>query len=266
MKPVFKISPSLLNQFASYMRGEYGATMQTVMDYVTAPKVTSAAMSRGTAVHSILEGVEKTANVFEPEMAVTWNFSEDAYAKISKYGDAFKDASHEIWDSLRFDIEGAGVYMRMRFDCLDGNELHEFKTTSRAKGYSDYYTSLQWRCYLEALQDVNKVRYHILEMPPADPAKEISKVKIYTIDYVREANNGQVLREYLNHFVQWILNEPILYSALVVNFDALRGQMSGIVQAALEQKISRAQAFEQLSRIASDLEELHPHFKTCLNQ
>jgi len=271
MKPTLRISPTLLNEYASFINGDYekwGKTQADFKEYVVGIRTPNVHFSRGTAVHSIMEGVELAENgqVYEPELDVTWQFTPDVIHNIRQYASTFDGAGHEIPLLEWIETPQADVAMHMRLDCLDALTLHEFKTSSKEKRYSDYYTSLQWRCYLNALSDVDVVQYHIIQLPHADPAKVLDKVKIYSYEYRREADNKERIMQYLTPLVKWVLEDADMRFRLLVDFTRMKADMSAIVQDVIDGQMNPAEARTKLSDIAGEYEQLHPHLRKCMRE
>lgn len=271
MKPTLRISPTILNEFASYKQGDYevwGKTQEDFRQYILGERSPNIYFSRGIAVHSVMEGVEQAeeGQIHETELGVTWQFASDVIKQIQDYASRFKDAAHEVPNLHFIETPEADVAMNMRFDCLDVMRLHEFKTSTKEKKYNDYYTSLQWRCYLMALPEINNVTYHIIQLPHADPVKVFDKVKIYKHEYRREANNDEVVLSYLNELIAWVLDDNELKSKLSVNFKDLERRMAEVVQCMLDGKENPATGREMLFKLAGDYDQLHPFLRKCLEQ
>jgi len=271
MKPTLRISPTLLNEYASFINGDYEAWGKTQADFkeaVVGARVTNVHFSRGTAVHAIMEGVELAENgqVYESELDVTWQFTPDVIHSIRQYASTCDKAAHEVPLCEWIETPQADVAMFMRLDCLDGLTLHEFKTSTREKKYSDYYNSLQWRCYLNALSDVDVVQYHIIQLPHVDPAKVLDNVKIYSYEYRREADNKQRIMQYLIPLVKWVLEDADMRSKLLVDFARMKADMSAITQDVIDGQMNPAEARTKLSDIAGEYEQLHPHLRKCMRE
>lgn len=271
MKPTLRISPTILNEFASYKNGDYeawGKTQEDFRQYVLGERSPNVYFSRGIAVHSVMEGIEaaELGQIHEPELGVTWQFTGDVIKAIRDYAAQFEKAAHEVPNLHWIETPDADVCMNMRFDCLDVMHLHEFKTSSKPKAYKDYYTSLQWRCYLMALPEINNVTYHIIQFPHAEPTKILEKVSIYKHEYRREANNDEIVMSYLNELIAWVLDDNELRGKLSVNFKELERRMAEVVQCMLDGKENPSTGRETLFKLAGDYEQLHPFLRKCLNE
>ena len=285
MRKVIKVSPSILNEFAQFKGGSYekwGKTQEDFRQYVLGEYSPNPATSRGTAVHSILEGkpgymvpilignhslqAHETYCVKEKEMGIIWQFTQKAHDTILDYGKRYAHAAHEIPDTIRIELAGATVYMNMRLDCLDGLELHEFKTSSKPKKYADYYDSLQWRCYMMALPDVQKVNYHVFQMPEAIPGNIIADVKTYSFTYPREANNDATVLTWLNELTAWVLDDSEMFAKLSLDFARMASKMGDIVQAVYDEEESPVNARRELYKVAGNYDELQDYLNACLTE
>lgn len=271
MKPTIRISPTILNEFASYKNGDYekwGKTQEDFRQYVLGERSPNVYFSRGIAVHSIMEGVElaELGQIHEPELGVTWQFTSDVIKTIRDYAARFESMSHEVQYLHWVDTQLASVAMSMRFDCLDCLHLHEFKTSSKPKAYKDYYTSLQWRCYLMALPEVSNVTYHIIQLPHTEPTKILDKVSIYQHHYPRESNNDEIVMSYLNELTAWVLDDNELRSKLSVDFKGIERRMAEVVQCVLDGKENPVIGRETLYKLSGNYEQLHLFLHKCLNE
>ena len=80
----------------------------------------------------------------------------------------------EVWGDLL--LPEIDVRLRLRADGLSGNEVHEFKTTSRID-VDRYLKGVQWRCYLLAFK-AEVVAYHICKLG-FDKKAKVWRVKEY---------------------------------------------------------------------------------------
>lgn len=223
MIPTLKISPSTLGEFQSLINGDYELWGKTQDDFVgglTRGFEESAATSRGHAVHRILEGedgkpgnVEYVYEVVEPNFGVTWQFSEDAYNEIVKHR-LEGDIAYETWGRWEHEVNGVNVLMNMRYDALEPCILHDFKTTGKPKKYRDYLDSIQWRCYLMTMPEVNEVNYHIFQLPHDNPNAVLSWVKYQKFKYIREADNYQRVVNLLTELISWAKDDERVWNAL----------------------------------------------------
>lgn len=269
MKPLFKISPSILDQFHSFMSGDYekwGKTQEDFRQYVLGVYAPNLYASKGTAVHAVIEGVETSPNVHEESMQVTWNFAPDAWKTLQTFRERFKDASMEVWNHTTIESTKADVHMNMRYDALDGLVLHDFKTSAKPKHYGDYFNSLQWRCYLLSLPDIHKVMYHAITVPNSDPEKVIDKLSIASMEFLRQPNNDQMVMYSLSHLIDWIMEDEQMYAKLLIDTDKLKAEMAGIVQSVYDGTIDPQAARVELEKKAFNYERMQPYLDYCLTE
>lgn len=250
MIPTLKISPSILGEFQSLINGDYELWSKTQEDFIRGLSEgfqESSATSRGHAVHRILEGEDgKTATgtrvvrvqdggageshemwydeydqeieikvyeMEEPNFGVTWQFSEQAYNEIIKHR-LEGDIAYETWGRWEHEVNGVNVLMNMRHDALEPCILHDFKTTGKPKKYRDYLDSIQWRCYLMTMPEVNEVNYHIFQLPHDNPNAVLSWVKYQKFTYIREADNYQRVVNLLTELIAWAKDDARVFDAL----------------------------------------------------
>lgn len=144
----------------------------------------------------------------------TWYFSQAAGAPAVALRDRYQDMTHETWVDYNTESNGYAVKLRIRADGLDGSEMHEFKTTGRRKKYSDYWESLQWRCYLAALPEVNAVNYHVFQLNTKNTA-----CQYYTYQYLREEDDDRILREAIDGLVYFLTLRPELLELRIMTRD-----------------------------------------------
>lgn len=240
MKPTLKISPSQLEEYRNLKVGNYEPWGKTQDDFVaglTRGFEESAATSRGHAVHAILEGksasqiitgttfaddenglcgkvpTEWHYKIYEPNFNADWLFSDAAYQVI--VSNRTPDAAFEVWGFWEGEVSNTNVRMNMRFDALQPCLLHDFKTTGSKKYYRDYLESIQWRCYLMALPEVQTVHYHIFQMPKeAEPNKLIGWCRHEPFTFVRERDNEQRVMVLLEDLIAWAKDDERVWSAL----------------------------------------------------
>lgn len=269
MKPLLKISPSILDQFNSFITGEYekwGKGQDDFRQYVLGAYAPNLYASKGTAIHSVIEGVATEPNVYEQQMKVTWSFSDDIWKQLQDFRQEFTFAEMEVRNHTTINSPLADVHMNMRYDALDGLVLHDFKTSEKPKHYGDYYNSLQWRCYLLSLPDVHKVVYHAITVPNTDPAKQIDKIRFDRMEFLRHADNDNLVRYRLHQLVEWVLNDKQMRAKLEVNTDWLRSQMAAIVQSVHDGMTNPSNARRELERTAGNYERMQAYLEVCLNE
>lgn len=246
-----KISPSLLNEWASLLNGDYekwGKDESHIVDYILGDYQPNAAVSKGSAVHLMLEhGVEKyfhhreeddyiTADhwslegavavipgdayyhVYEKEFDHTWKFTREAVAPIAKLRQSLEGGIFEPWNNFEFDCLGYRIRMNMRHDYLRGIKLHEFKTSKSAKKYEDYLHSYQMKCYFLACPDVAQITYHAFQVPD-EPKKDgiIRWSRYQRFEYLRRGDELEQVEMMTRDLLKFIKSEPELLRKLTIS-------------------------------------------------
>ena len=159
------LSPSKLEKFRDVVSGTWGATPSDFRDYCLRRQITTEAMERGKAYHTIIEKGSEVLRADNDAEIVSgpylFHFSKEAVELGLNVHQLYNNMLHEVWLNHTMQVKNYDVNIRMRCDGVDGLELHEFKTTGTAKQWLDYEDSLQWRCYQLAMPEIQKVCYHI---------------------------------------------------------------------------------------------------------
>ena len=79
---------------------------------------------------------------------------------------AKKRLREEVGFNGLYEVEGEwhtdDIVVEGRVDRLEGNEIHEFKTTNKPINLQRYMASYQWRLYLLMFPEFKKLRYFII--------------------------------------------------------------------------------------------------------
>lgn len=219
------ISPSILDSYRVTYQGLYNKTWAQFEQDIIGPRVANEAMSRGTAYHRLIEeGPEKFNRViigntkkdadgniypifgyevFEKDLNCTWTFSEDAAAPALAIRSKYPEMLHEVKVQYGFSVRGYEIEMRMKFDGLDFAQLHEFKTASRQKTYTDYFDALQWRCYLLPYPEIDSVNYTVFQLNEKNTTCNVQEFKM-----IREENNEDKVKLWVNGLLYWLESRP----------------------------------------------------------
>lgn len=202
------ISPSLLESWRVAVQDLYPNALESLIQNLSGVRVPNEAMSRGTAWHAMLdEGPDKfwdfgtkSYRVLEPEMKITWDFKPEAVEPLKVVRESIQWAAREVWhDSFLGVIAGYKVYMKMRYDALMGLEVHEFKTKSRKPTYQEYFKSVQWKCYLDGIPELQKVVYHIFQLNTKNDKCDYTR-----LDFNREDFDRMEINRLATGLVEWI--------------------------------------------------------------
>jgi hypothetical protein len=210
-----KISPSLLEQYRIVRAGMYNTTVQTLFDYIKKEYKPNEATSRGTAYHRLIEEgghkfqVPSGYEVYEKELNRTWKFTDAAALPALQAHETYKDMVREAWGSYETKVNGVDIFMRCRYDGLEGLDIHEFKTSKNAQKYSDFYGSMQWRCYLLSLPDAQRIHYTCFQLGTNN-----DWCKPNSFAFERDETVEPIVMDTLRSFVGWITNFPELVACI----------------------------------------------------
>ena len=228
-----KISPSLLNEWASLLNGDYeewGKDESDIVDYILGDYQPNAAVSKGSAVHLMLEhGVDQyedhseeteflTYKVYEEDFDHTWTFTWEAVEPIHKLRQSLEGGIFEPWNNFEFDCLGYRIRMNMRHDYLRGIKLHEFKTSKNAKKYVDYLHSYQMKSYFLACPDVAQITYHCFQVPD-EPKKDgiIRWSRYQRFEYLRTGDEFEEVESMTRSLLKFIKSDRRLLQKLTIS-------------------------------------------------
>ena len=213
------ISPSLLDSYRVTQLGLFGKTGDDLANDIIGKREPNEAMSRGTAYHRLIEegGNEflksDIGGVFylvpERELNTVWQFNEQCAIPALQIRSTYPNMIHEMKARHTLKLRGFEVEMRMRLDGVDGITVHEFKTKNRAPSMMDYYTALQWRCYLLPFPEIQAVKYTIFHLNDMN-----TTCTPHTFTFEREDGNEGCVMAYMNGFLQWLEMRPELLDHL----------------------------------------------------
>lgn len=219
MSSWIKLSPSLLDQWRVISQGLYNSTTDKLKKMILSEFVPNEAMSRGTAYHEIIEnGPERYYDdltnkyrVYEKDLDRTWEFSADAVAPAIQFRNDHPDIVHEVWGKWKTSLYGHEVRFNMRLDGMEGVELHECKTKSRKPKYTDYWASMQWRLYLMAMPEAERINYHVFQLDNSN-----SRCSYWNCEMLRYEGMVQDIQYYLTGFIQWAESDREVWEKICV--------------------------------------------------
>lgn len=225
----YNITPSLLNNYHQLISGEYERWGKTAQDFLTeimTPFATNESMSRGTAYGYLLEhgpskyhvqGLKQTPDgkmikvdeyqVYEKSLRRTWVFTHKEVAPVIEYRERYPLMTYEVWANHELMIGFDKIKMAMRVDGLLGLDIHENKTSAYANDWSSREGSYQWRCYLTALKDAQKVVYHEFQFVEAYGNRK-QKVTYLTHEQERYDGVEDDVNYLLKNLLQWLKFHP----------------------------------------------------------
>jgi len=149
------------------------------------------------------------ATVPEPEFGKDWIFGPREIEAIEFLRGTYPDMIHEISDRAMFEIDGVQVVMNLRLDALWYDTLIEFKTKGRAPSYMEYFDSIQWRCYMEAIRDIKTVKYHVAQF---NTKNEL--VALHEYEFGNDGRCRQCVEQLLRGFINWAKTRPNVWAWL----------------------------------------------------
>lgn len=159
------VSPSKLETFRKYIDGEYNGyiTKEKVIESIKGLTPWEPRMEVGSAIHAILEhGADRfrvqdtdrflvqvddmpgQVELFEDELEIVLKHR-------SQYPNMVYEVSHKHWLNLVVGDQFVDVLMMMKIDGMNGEEIHETKSTDKTIDFSMYERSLQWKIYTHTL-------------------------------------------------------------------------------------------------------------------
>ena len=216
------ISPSLLDSYRVTQLGLFGKTGDDLANDIIGKREPNEAMSRGTAYHALIEyGGERFIDrlhepiseapylIAENEFGKVWKFTKECADPALQIRSTYPNMLHEMKAKHTLKLRGVEVEMRMRLDGVDGITVHEFKTKNRAPTMMEYYTALQWRCYLLPFPEIQAVKYTIFHLNDMN-----TTCTPHTFTFDREDGNEGCVMAYLNGFLHWLEMRPELLDYL----------------------------------------------------
>lgn len=247
---VLQISPTLLETYRQVTLGVWNLTAERLVEQLTGTYQINEASSRGWAYHQLIENggqrYKKTSldalkdsgmdyheikgmrfetwyeiedwrvkkNPWSGDFDPVWRFTEKAALPGIIEHDQYAGLVHEVWVDWYTRSLGQDIRIRMKVDGLNGATIEEYKTSKMAGKYKRYHSSLQWQCYLEALQDANVVRYTHIQLGTNNDWARVNKYLFNRGDY-----EPRKLQEWIDGLVGWLLDRPDLCQRLVRDGD-----------------------------------------------
>lgn len=215
-----KISPSALENFRSFKEEkfegtEYQMTEQRLVSIIKGEKQFSTALTKGKALHTLLEhGTEAYVQedgscIVTTEDKESVRFVQYIRRVVDRYRELNQGMIHEIPLSMTLNIMGYEVKSNMRMDGLnpysDVPKIHDHKTSSKAWGQVteyDYYDSVQWRMYLMVCDDVDIFQYDIFHFQDNNP-QATRAMEYYNFQFNREIDMEQVVGDWMMGYIRF---------------------------------------------------------------
>lgn len=204
-----KLSPSIIEAFRKARL--YDNPVEEIISLLTGEYKPNKHTSLGTAYHSIIQHGESVGtwddglfNVYEAEFSALWAFEPKAVEAALAFRDKYRMV-HEVKASLEFETRGRTIVSPMRVDGIQGALIHEIKTkTGQAPDYESYLASVQWRMYLSALPNANRVLYTVFELKPNKKDERIIGLKeVHQYAFQRCKSDDSYIHENVNELLHF---------------------------------------------------------------
>jgi len=181
-----KLSPSKVEKYRLYNEEEYNGTItrENVIETITGESKYSAKAEFGTAFHAVMQYGKK--RFFDPKTGLYLVKADDMPDIVvlkeqeAKYADAYHHAhpnmTWETWHTFLYVLDDRyEIEFRMRFDGIEGDCLHEHKTSSRPMNYGFFESSMQWRCYLIG-SEAQRITYHVFSYKEPTESRDYREI------------------------------------------------------------------------------------------
>lgn len=211
---MIRISPSKLLAFEDFRANHAWMDYERFVDALRGRRIVNEATVRGLAVHDVIENFREYLNTQSDKTTIVEGIEcvlpDFTCRKIAQYvGEVCPKATHEVWLEYEMELPRHGnVKMVMRADAIEGNILHEFKTTGVPKKWMDYNT-IQVKCYQVALPEIYDVRYHVFRLNDLNEVEDIAELRYYRTRDVEEQ-----VRRVVVEMLDYCLEDERLYKLL----------------------------------------------------
>lgn len=185
------LSPSKIEKFRQHREEEYKGfiTKDKLIDSLLGKVIWTQQATFGTAFHLVLENGAEAYKLSTGEYLIRGAEMPEpvkcTYNEILLADEFHKNhpsMNNETWLTSSILIDGMKVNLRMRIDGLEGNEIHEHKTTMKDLDVHFYERSLQWKIYMMATE-AHTVQYNVF--PYKEPEGQERQVSYYPLRFYR---------------------------------------------------------------------------------
>lgn len=143
--------------------------------------------------------------VHEKSLNKNWYFTSKELAPAIALRQQYPQMIYEKWGGFSLKILDQPVYISLRADGLNGNQIHEFKTSTKPKSRKDRIDSLQRKCYHACWPDSEVLIYHEFQFkgPKEDP---FVKYRSHEFQNYKEAK--QEVEHFAHELLQWMEYHP----------------------------------------------------------
>lgn len=186
------LSPSKIEKYRQYLKEEYNGfiTKNKLIDTIKGLDKWTPKAEFGSAFHAVIEhGAAKYLNnetgnyhIQDKDMpsAVICTFNEIQLA--DQFHKNHPHMTFETWLAPEIKIDNNIIVLRMRIDGLEGDQIHEQKTTARQLDVDFYHRSQQWKTYVMAT-GAPLVQYNIFTYKEPTEKRKEREVSYYPIQF-----------------------------------------------------------------------------------
>lgn len=208
----YVLSPSKVEQYRLYRDGEMNEfiTKESVVDTIMGVKTFTTQMNFGTAYHEMLEhGVEPyyVGPFYEVQVeSQKFWFNGEHVQPIVDFRAQHPDVTYECKLGFTITLGKLNIRVRSRVDGLEGNVIHEFKTSSRKIDVARFERSCQWKMYCLGI-GAKCVQYNTFKYKAKDD--ELISVEPLDFRFYRNEGTDHQLFALLNDFIEFCYIEGI---------------------------------------------------------
>lgn len=187
------ISPSVLETYRKFKDNWANGfiTQESVITAIKGETEWSNEMNFGSAIHAIIEhGAEKFYNsndskyhIKQDDMPGSIVLTAEEIKPIVEYKNKYTLMRHEFRAKHKIMLSNYEVLLTMRIDGIHGLNIHEHKTATRPPDYTNFFQSVQWKCYYLATQ-CSQIIYNVFYWVEKDDKKIITPYQYTFLPYV----------------------------------------------------------------------------------
>lgn len=201
---MLKISVTTIESFRNYLNGtiEYDDLLKRIRGEYKPSKY----MELGTAFHDILEKAEERfiaeRNVFRSKNGIEFDFDviSPCYDKI------VQEAPFEVKLSKIYTIGTEEVEVVAKVDQLYGNYIIENKTCWGTFDFERYFSSYQWRYYLDIF-DAERAFYNVFCLSDKASGIALNRIEQFSFNSYPDLQND--INELLTYFLEFIHKQKL---------------------------------------------------------
>ncbi len=181
------LSPSKIEKFRQHREEEYKGfiTKEKLIESLLGKVAWTKQATFGTAFHCVLENGAEAYKLSTGEYLIRDDEMPEpvkcTYNEIRLANEFHKNhpsMNNETWLTPTLMVDGMKVNLRMRIDGLEGNEIHEHKTTTKSLDVHFYERSLQWKIYVMSTEAL-AVQYNVFPYIEAEYGGKIQRKVSY---------------------------------------------------------------------------------------